>query len=142
MASARKHFQSACRAGAIGTCFALLLFPGFVANGGPEVHPSSARKRAPRRAHEHAEAALLEDVDVMVVSVSHGPARGVAAGFLAPRRQDEAAMAVSPFHPFVENSHLLRQKTNTCKFPAKRRVAVIRVKKHKRQRRKRQSVTA
>ena len=39
---------------------------------------------------------LLEDVDVVVVGVAHGPARGVLLGLLRRGGVDEAAVAVGP----------------------------------------------
>ena len=53
-------------------------------------------------ADEDAEAGLLEDVDVVVVGVAHGPARRVLLRLLRRRRVDEAAVTVGPLLEGVE----------------------------------------
>ena len=58
-------------------------------------------------ANEDAEAALLEDVHVVVVGVAHGPARRVLLRLLRRRRVDEAAVAVRPLLEGVEALALL-----------------------------------
>jgi hypothetical protein len=49
-------------------------------------------------ADEDAEAALLQDVDVVVVGVAHGPTAVVSSGFLALLRVHVLAVAVGPVH--------------------------------------------
>lgn len=63
------------RAGALLT---LLLLPGLVADGWPQVDLAALGDRAVAAAHHHAQAGLLEDAGVVVVGVAHGPAAQVA----------------------------------------------------------------
>ena len=50
---------------------------------------------------QNSEARLLEDVDVVVVGVPHGPAGRVLLRLLAAGRIHEAAMSIGPFLPHV-----------------------------------------
>lgn len=66
------------------------------------MHSRAVRQSAPRRAHQHAQAALLQYMHVVVVGVPHGPAGGVAAGLLARGRVHAAHVAVAPLAEGVE----------------------------------------
>ena len=85
----------------------LLLLPGLVADGRADGDGLPGGLRAPLGADEDAEAGLLQDVDVVVVGVAHGPAGGVLAGLLAARGVHEAAVAVGPV---VECVQVLRKR--------------------------------
>ena len=61
-------------------------------HGGRVVHPASLG------ADEHAQTALLEDVDIVVVGVAHGPATVVSPRLLGLFRVDILAVAVRPVH--------------------------------------------
>lgn len=75
----------------------LYLLPArFITNRGPEIDLFAVGQAASRRADEHAEAALLQDVYVVVVGVAHRPARGVFLGLLAEWRVHEATVAIRP----------------------------------------------
>jgi hypothetical protein len=80
----------------------LLLLPGLVADGGPQVDPLAGGQGAAHRADQHSQTALLQDVDVVVVGVAHGPARGVPLGVLVVGAVDQAAVAVGPLGEGVE----------------------------------------
>ena len=81
----------------------LLLLPRLVADGGPDGDLRAALLvDAALAADEDAEAALLEDGDVVVVGVAHGPARGVLLRLLRRGRVDEAAVPVGPLLEGVE----------------------------------------
>ena len=83
----------------------LLLLPGLVADGWADGDRLPGGLRAPLGADEDAKAGLLQDVDVVVVGVAHGPAGGVLLGLLARGRVDEAHVAVGPV---LEGVQLLR----------------------------------
>ena len=81
----------------------MLLLPRLVADGGPDGDLRAALLvDAALAADEDAEAALLEDGDVVVVGVAHGPARGVLLRLLRRGRVDEAAVPVRPLLEGVE----------------------------------------
>ncbi len=63
----------------------------------------------PLGADQHSQAGLLEDVDVVVVGVPHGPPGGVLLGLLAGQRVDEAAVAVGPLFEGVQAAGGLRE---------------------------------
>ena len=90
--------------------FTLLFLPGLVADGRPEVNGVPRREDAPPRAHEDAQAGLLEDVHVVVVGVPHRPARSVPLGLLALWGVDEAAVAVGPLFPTVVFAYLKTER--------------------------------
>lgn len=52
----------------------LLFLPGLVTDGWAELQPGSIRQSAAPGTHDHAETRLLQDLTVVVVSVSHCPA--------------------------------------------------------------------
>ena len=74
--------------------FTLLLLPGLVTDGWPDGNLFAVPLDAPLIADKDAEAALLEDADVVVVGVPHGPPRGVFLGLLAFRRIDEPVVII------------------------------------------------
>lgn len=75
----------------------LLLLPGLIANGWPEMHPFSVGQGAPQGTHQDPQATLLQYVDVVVVGIPHGPAGGVPLGLLVVGSVDEPAVTVGPF---------------------------------------------
>lgn len=66
----------------------------------------SVGKDTPPVADEDSEAGLLEDMNVVIVGVPHGPSGGVALGLLRVWRVDEATVTVSPFLPAVILAYL------------------------------------
>ncbi len=66
----------------------------------------------PEAADKDAEAGLLEDVDVVVVGVAHGPAAGVAPRLVHIGGEDVAAVAVRPFGPPLQATRDLAQGDN------------------------------
>ena len=77
-----KHFKAAV-ALAIGTWFSLLLLARFVADGGSQGDAASRVQGASRGADQDSETGLLEDVDIVVVGVPHGPPACVPTCLLA-----------------------------------------------------------
>lgn len=60
----------------------LLLLPGLVADGRAELEPGPVGQRAAARADYHAQTRLLQDLTVVVVGVSHGPAGQMSLSIL------------------------------------------------------------
>jgi len=89
----------------IGTLFALLLPSGLVANGGSQVNTGSIGQLALGTAEEHSQAALLQDVHIVVVGVAHGPTAGMFPGLIALDGIDEPAVSVGPIVKVVELPH-------------------------------------
>ena len=89
-----------------------LLAPGLVANGGSQMHALPVLLHAPRRADEHAQARLLEDVDVVVVGVAHGPVAHVLARLLALLAVDVLAVTVGPLLELL-HCHVLLMTWNS-----------------------------
>lgn len=58
-----------------------------------------AGQETPPGADQDPEAGLLQDVDVVVVGVPHGPAAGVTLGLLTVGGEHESAVTVSPLGP-------------------------------------------
>lgn len=52
------------------------------------MHGVAVGQDAAPRAHQDSQAGLLEDVDVVVVGVAHGPTAGVSLGLFTRRRVD------------------------------------------------------
>ena len=52
--------------------------------------------------NKNSETWLLENIDVVVVGVPHGPPTGVPLGFLTIRSKDKSAVTVSPLGPSRE----------------------------------------
>lgn len=82
VATAAQDLQAAI-ARSIRTLLVLLFPPRLVADCWPQVDLFAVGHEAAGRADEDAEAALLQDVDVVVVGVAHGPAGSVFLGVLA-----------------------------------------------------------
>ena len=74
----------------------LLLLPRLVANCRSYCHPPPVPLDASLGADEDPQAGLLQDADVVVVGVPHGPAGGVLLGLLGRRGVDEATVALGP----------------------------------------------
>ena len=74
-----------------------LFFPGLVADRGSEMHGAAVRQSAPHVTGEHSQAGLLQDIHVVVVGVSHGPAAGMAPGVLWLLRVHVLTVVVGPF---------------------------------------------
>ena len=64
-------------------------------------YPTAFPSPLPDRADEDTEAGLLEDVDVVVVGVAHGPAAAVPLRLVEAAGEDVAAVAVRPLRPAV-----------------------------------------
>ena len=60
------------------------------------------RLSLPKRTDEDTQAGLLEDVDIVVVGVAHGPAAGMSSCLVHVRREDVPAVTVRPFRPAVQ----------------------------------------
>lgn len=73
-----------------------LLFSGLVADGGSEVDHAAVVQFAAAGADEHAKTGLLEDVDVMVVGVTHRPAARVTSGVLLVTLVDVTTVTIRP----------------------------------------------
>lgn len=82
VATAAQDLQAAI-ARSIRTLLVLLFPPRLVADCWPQVDLFAVGQEAAGRADEDAEAALLQDVHVVVVGVAHGPAGSVFLGVLA-----------------------------------------------------------
>ena len=89
-----------------------LFAPGLVADSGAEVHALPVLLHAPRRADEHAQTRLLEDVDVVVVGVAHGPVAHVLARLLALLAVDVLAVTVGPLLELL-HCHVLLMTWNS-----------------------------
>ena len=96
VSTAGQDLQATSFAESVGTLLALLLPACLVTDGRSEVDLSAVGQLAAGRADQHAQAALLENVHIVVVGVSHGPSGGVLLGLLTGRRVDEPTVAVSP----------------------------------------------
>lgn len=103
-----RHYLEPAVASPIRALFTLLLLASLVANVRPQVDPRASLlvDYATLRADHDAETGLFEDVDVVVVCVAHGPARGVAASLLVVGPVDAAAVAVGPLVETVPVGHL------------------------------------
>ncbi len=60
------------------------------------------RLSLPKRTDEDTQAGLLEDVDIVIVGVAHGPAAGMSSRLVHVRGEDVAAVTVRPFRPAVQ----------------------------------------
>lgn len=85
-----------------GPALTLLLQPGFVADGGAQLQAGAIRQGTGPGTHHHTQAGLLENVAVVVVGVTHGPAAQVALCLLLVAAVDEAHVAIRPFAEVVE----------------------------------------
>jgi len=96
----------------------LLFLSRFVANGRSEVNGVSIGQDAlfAPGAHQHPQARFLEDVDVVVVGVSHRPARSMSFGLFAVRRVHKLAVVVGPFAKVVKPTHLNNKNLFFSKF--------------------------
>lgn len=92
------------RAGALLT---LLLLPGLVADGWPQVDLAALGDRAVAAAHHHAQAGLLEDAGVVVVGVAHGPAAQVALCVPVVGAVDVFLVGIRPLLEPVRLFHVL-----------------------------------
>lgn len=63
----------------------LLFLPGLVTNGRTELQPGPVRQSAAPRTDHHTQTRLLEDLTVVIVGVSHGPARQMSLSILIIR---------------------------------------------------------
>lgn len=84
----------------------LLFLPGLVANGRSQVDLIPRVQDAPVRAEEDPQTGFLEDLDVVVVGVAHGPAGAVPPGLLAVRPVHEPDVAVHPVVELIIAGHL------------------------------------
>ena len=108
VASADLGLEDPATAG-VGAGLAELLPPGLITDGGSDGHLVPARQQTPPGTDEDAETGFLEDVDVVVVGVPHGPPAGVALGLLAPSRENVSAVTVGPLGPGVKTSRDLER---------------------------------
>ena len=93
----------------VGTGFAELFPPGLITYRWPDGHLVPTGQQTTPGTDEDAEAGFLEDVDVVVVGVPHGPPAGVALGLLAPSRENVSAVTVGPLGPGVKTSRDLER---------------------------------
>ena len=68
--------------------FTLLLLPGFIADGRPQVNLLASVQNTPVGAEENAQTRFLQDLDVVIVGISHGPTGAVTTRLLAVRPVD------------------------------------------------------
>lgn len=101
MSTATQDLQAAS-ASSVRTLLSLLLPACFVADRGSQVDLFAVGQEAPGRADEHSEAALLQDVHVVVVGVAHRPSGRVLLGLFAQWRVDETAMTIRPVLEVIE----------------------------------------
>ena len=90
-----------------GTLLTLLLLPGLVADGWPQVDLAALGDRAVAAAHHHAQAGLLEDAGVVVVGVAHGPAAQVALCVPVVGAVDVFLVGIRPLLEPVRLFHVL-----------------------------------
>ena len=64
------------------------------------------------RAEQDTKARFLQDLNVVVVGVSHGPAGTVTSGFFAIGSVDETNVTVHPVVEMIVPSHLQSSKTH------------------------------
>ena len=93
----------------VGTRLAELLPPGLITDGGPDGHLVPTGQQTTPGTDEDAETGFLQDVDVVVVGVPHGPPARVAFGLLAPSRENVPAVTVGPLGPGVKTSRDLER---------------------------------
>lgn len=91
----------------MGAPLTLLLLPGLVADGWPQVDLAALSDRAVASAHHHAQAGLLEDAGVVVVGVAHGPAAQVALCVPVVGAVDVFLVGVGPLLEPVRLFHVL-----------------------------------
>lgn len=81
--------------------FSLLLLASLITNGRPQMNPFSVWQSAVGGTDEHAQAALLQYVDVVIVCIAHSPARDVLAPFFAGIAIDESNVPVGPLTKLI-----------------------------------------
>lgn len=91
---------------AIGTLFALLFLPRFVTDGWTERHSRPRVQGTSLGADQDTQTRLLEDVDIVVVGVPHGPTAGVTSCLLTVRCIDVPRVAICPLVEVIVSSHL------------------------------------
>lgn len=94
--------QSSATATLVGTRLALLFASRLVAYSRTQIDLGSIGQIAVLRADQHAQAALLQDVHVVVVRIPHGPAGYMLLGLLVVHRVDQAHMSIAPLAELVE----------------------------------------
>lgn len=94
--------QSSATAALVGTRLALLFASGLVADCRTQIDLGSIGQGAVLRADQHAQAALLEDVHIVVIRIPHGPAGDVLLGLLVVHRVDQTHMSIAPLAELVE----------------------------------------
>lgn len=85
----------------------LLLLPGFVADGRPQVDLAPLLGGAVTAAHHHAQAGFLEDAGVVVIRVAHRPAAQVPLCAPVLRAVDVLHVGVWPLLEPVGPLHVL-----------------------------------
>ena len=92
----------------VGARLAELLPPGLITDGGSDGHLVPAGQQTPPGTDENAETGFLEDVDVVVVGVPHGPPTGVTLGLFTICREDVSTVTIGPLWPGVKPSRDLK----------------------------------
>lgn len=90
-----------------GAPLTLLLLPGLVADGRPQVDLAALSDEAVAAADHHAQAGLLEDAGVVIVGVAHGPAAHVPLRIPVLRAVDVLLVGIWPFLEPVRLFHIL-----------------------------------
>ena len=80
----------------------MLFLARLVTDGGPDAHLPPTRENTPPGADQDPQARLLEDADIVVVCVPHGPPTAVALAFLTGHRKNVATVAICPFMPRIK----------------------------------------
>ena len=95
-----------------------LLFSSLVADSGSEVDHAAVVQFAAAGTDQHAETGLLEDVDVMVVGVTHRPAARVTSGVLLVTLVDVTTVSVRPLLVRVVFHHLHNRirRVRICRY--------------------------
>lgn len=91
---------------AVGTLFALLFLARFVTDGRTQGHAGPAVQSTSLGTDQDSQTRLLEDVDVVVVGVPHGPTAGVTSRLLAVWGIDVPRVAIRPLVEVIISSHL------------------------------------
>lgn len=96
------YLQATAAAALVGARLALLLAPRLIAYGRAQIDLGAVGQRAMLRADKYTQAALLQDVHIVIVGVAHCPAGDVLLGLLVVHRIDQTHMPIAPLTELVE----------------------------------------
>lgn len=78
-----------------------LFFPGFIADCWPQMNWIAGFRFAAERAYQDTKTGFLQDVNVMVICVTHCPSTGVSSCIFQLSRVDETDMSIWPVLPII-----------------------------------------